>query len=944
MPAADDPPATPPGLQDAPASVAVASTRWWQLATQPHILFPLIAVVVLAAIWGTTFTQIRAERAAAEQAAATSDHDLAELYEVQVVRALREIDLTLKFVKYAYERGGKASVLQDLKARALLPPALLFDVSIADRKGDVVVSTAPAGMGNIGGQNLAQGRDRTNAIEVNRPQQDPVTGEWTLVFSRRLDAADGSYAGIVMISVSAAYFVSGYESSQLGRHGLLAMVGTDGIFRARRSGDKVSAGGIADFQALPLHADDETKPESTLETDAWDGVRRYTSVRRLYGFPLAVVIGLSADEQMAPVRQAARDELWRAARNSLLAILILGVMTRMSWHLARTRQSVAQELEEKVRERTQQLLETQQELEQHRAHLEHEVAQRTASLTAAQRIGHLGDWEWDVINSTVSWSDEMYRIFGYAPQQIASSYEAFLNAVHPEDRQLVNDTVSEALAEQHTYDIEHRILRPDGTFRYVHGRAEVMQGNDGKPISMVGTLQDITERKQMEVELRESELAYRTLSQNLPGLVYRVFLRESGRMQFFNAMPTQLTGYTADELTAGKICSIEPLIPDEDRPGVEAEVKRAIAEKRPFVLEYRLKHKDGGIRWMAEHGMPVYGTDGTPLYIDGVIFDITEHKHDELELRLFRTLLDNSRDAIEVIDPATMRFLDVNQTACRELGYSREELLTMSVTDIETEFTKSQVLEFKAQILQNGEGKFESTHRRKDDTTYPVEVRAKMFEIGRPYMLSIVRDITDRKLAEAELQNLHEQLRDQALRDPLTGLYNRRYLEETIERELARAARNNRPVAIVMCDLDHFKLVNDTHGHMAGDEVLRVFAELLKTHARGSDIVCRFGGEEFVMFLPDMPPAVAYQRAEKLRTELAAKRITVGAAVIQVTASFGVAAFPENGKTMDSLINAVDAAMYQAKEAGRDRIVVSSVRATQMGREYGASDAHTEIQ
>jgi diguanylate cyclase (GGDEF)-like protein len=191
---------------------------------------------------------------------------------------------------------------------------------------------------------------------------------------------------------------------------------------------------------------------------------------------------------------------------------------------------------------------------------------------------------------------------------------------------------------------------------------------------------------------------------------------------------------------------------------------------------------------------------------------------------------------------------------------------------------------------------------------------------------------------------LHEQLRDQALRDPLTGLYNRRYLEETIERELARAARNNRPVAIVMCDLDHFKLVNDTHGHMAGDEVLRVFAELLKTHARGSDIVCRFGGEEFVMFLPDMPPAVAYQRAEKLRTELAAKRITVGAAVIQVTASFGVAAFPENGKTMDSLINAVDAAMYQAKEAGRDRIVVSSVRATQMGREYGASDAHTEIQ
>ena len=445
-----------------------------------------------------------------------------------------------------------------------------------------------------------------------------------------------------------------------------------------------------------------------------------------------------------------------------------------------------QALEEKV----QQLLETQEELEQHRAHLEQEVAQRTANLTEAQRIAHLGNWEWDVINNTVNWSDEMYRIFGYAPQQIDASYEAFLNAVHPEDRQLVDDSVREALARQHTYSIEHRILQPDGTLRYVHGQAEVMQGEDGQPISMLGTLQDITERKlaeqtaidernfsntliasqpdifyvldptgrfirwndklrdvlgysdsqmaatnaldiiheadrpsvaqktqetfeqgtatnvarlitktgirvfsltatrvdtakgayavgvgtditerkQMETELRESELAYRTLSQNLPGMVYRVFIREGGRMQFYNDMPAQMTGYAADELTTGKVCSIEPLILDEDRPGVEAEVKRAMAEKRAFAVEYRLKHKDGGIRWMEEHGMPVYGADGAPLYIDGVIFDITEHKQDEIELQLFRTLLDNSSDAIEVIDPETLRLIDVNETQCDANG------------------------------------------------------------------------------------------------------------------------------------------------------------------------------------------------------------------------------------------------------------------------------------
>jgi len=436
---------------------------------------------------------------------------------------------------------------------------------------------------------------------------------------------------------------------------------------------------------------------------------------------------------------------------------------------------------------------------------------------------------------------------------------------------------------------------------------------------------DITERKQAETELLESELAYRTLAQNLPGMVYRVFVREGERMQFYNELPVQITGYSADELTTGAVCSIEPLILDEDRPGVVAEVRSAITGKRPFTVEYRLKHKDGGIRWMTEHGMPVYGTDGAPLYIDGVIFDITEDKQDEIELRLFRTLLDNSSEAIEVLDPATLRLLDVNETHCRVLGYSREELLNMKISDIDPALDADLIKVIEEQIRNTGAARFETIHRRKDGSTFPVEVSAKLVVLDKPYALNISRDITERKLAEYEVKILQEQLRNQAVHDPLTGLYNRRYLDETIKRELARAARYKQPVGIVMCDLDHFKLVNDTYGHLAGDEVLRVFAGLLKKHARGSDIVCRFGGEEFVLFLPDMPSAVAYQRAEQLRTELAAKPITFGAAVIRVTASFGVATFPENGQTMDSLIGAVDAAMYQAKEAGRDRVVVSSV-------------------
>lgn len=121
-----------------------------------------------------------------------------------------------------------------------------------------------------------------------------------------------------------------------------------------------------------------------------------------------------------------------------------------------------------------------QALGQHQVKLEHEVAQRTATLNEAQRIAHIGDWEWDVVNDKMEWSDEVYRIFGFTPQQFRVNYEAFLNIIHPEDRQLVEDRIREALELGHTYSIDHRILCPDDSVRYVHGQAEVSSGEDGQ--------------------------------------------------------------------------------------------------------------------------------------------------------------------------------------------------------------------------------------------------------------------------------------------------------------------------------------------------------------------------------------------------------------------------------------------------------------------------------
>jgi diguanylate cyclase (GGDEF)-like protein len=177
------------------------------------------------------------------------------------------------------------------------------------------------------------------------------------------------------------------------------------------------------------------------------------------------------------------------------------------------------------------------------------------------------------------------------------------------------------------------------------------------------------------------------------------------------------------------------------------------------------------------------------------------------------------------------------------------------------------------------------------------------------------------------LRESEERLRDQATHDPLTGLYNRHAMDEALQRELVRARANRSPVAVIMADLDRFKSVNDTHGHRAGDEVLRAFGALILQRTRRGDVCCRYGGEEFLLILPGLGEQQAFARAEDLRNALACGSIHIEGATLRVTASFGLAVFPQHGATAQALIEAADQALYRAKENGRDRTERASVAA-----------------
>lgn len=178
-------------------------------------------------------------------------------------------------------------------------------------------------------------------------------------------------------------------------------------------------------------------------------------------------------------------------------------------------------------------------------------------------------------------------------------------------------------------------------------------------------------------------------------------------------------------------------------------------------------------------------------------------------------------------------------------------------------------------------------------------------------------------LALANLR-LRETLQHQSIRDPLTGLFNRRYLEETFERELQRVARSQGSLGILMFDIDHFKKFNDVLGHEAGDVLLRELGNILRAHVRGADIVCRYGGEEFTLILPDATLEVTQHRAEELRQLIAALRVAFrGQPLGPVTISIGVAAFPIHGADKEVLLRVVDAALYRAKQEGRNRVVTA---------------------
>ncbi len=302
---------------------------------------------------------------------------------------------------------------------------------------------------------------------------------------------------------------------------------------------------------------------------------------------------------------------------------------------------------------------------------------------------------------------------------------------------------------------------------------------------------------------------------------------------------------------------------------------------------------------------------------------IIEKKLKESETK-YRKLFEKSNDALLITD--TTRILDCNAAMVELFRYkSKTSLLKTHFFEFfpanqpDGESSEDKISGMMDMAIREGSQKYECLSLRHDESEFSIEVLMTAIPMGKKTVLhTVMRDITKRKESEQKLIS-------QAIRDSLTGLFNRRYLEESLDREISKAQRHGTALAIIMLDADHFKQFNDTYGHLAGDVILRNLGKWMVKYSRKEDIACRYGGEEFVLVMPGTTLDVAYQRAEDLRAILENdKKMKYKKQVLPiVTISLGIAVFPHNGKDVSELMNAADKALYKAKELGRNQVFIA---------------------
>ncbi len=565
-------------------------------------------------------------------------------------------------------------------------------------------------------------------------------------------------------------------------------------------------------------------------------------------------------------------------------------------------------------------------------------------------------------NSFVDVNESFLSLFGHSREEIIghSVTDLYTNS-SPDDRGEIERQFREH-GSVHNFEI---VLRTkSGEPRNMLLSADIME-LDGEAHTLT-TMLDITNRKQAEEALTRERGLMQALMDNIPDTIY--FKDTASRFTRINRAQARVLGVSMFQQAIGKTDA--DFFSDQLAPKTYAEEQQMFQTRQPIIdhQEY-IPTSDGQPRWFSATKVPIVDQQGQVTGLIGISRDITEHMMAAEDIRRVNTRLEErvsqmsllnelqeqlqacivTEEVYQVTAKLMCRLFPAELGALYIINNSRNRVETASVWGSPPLPAHAFGLEDcwalrRGQPHISGEDRANITCRHLKDSSpafsacLPLLAHGETlgilhlqsasgtdkhpFDDTQQQLASIVADSVALALANLKLR---ETLRQQSIRDPLTDLFNRRYMEETLERELHRAARSQKPLGIIMMDVDHFKRINDTHGHNTGDAVLRQLGHFLKEHTRASDIACRFGGEEFTLILPDASLEQTRLRAEEYLKGFRDFFLQHegGVLIDSPTLSIGVAAYPDHGSTSEDVLRAADAALYRAKHEGRDRIAVA---------------------
>lgn len=561
-------------------------------------------------------------------------------------------------------------------------------------------------------------------------------------------------------------------------------------------------------------------------------------------------------------------------------------------------------------------------------------------------------------------------ILGYTRSELL---ELGVRDITPPEYLEVNlEQVRQLLAgEIESYSMEKPYIRKDRTLVWVDLVVSLIREETGEPKYFISVVEDISDRKRTELALQKSEERFRTTFELAAVGIGEATLE--GQFLRVNQKFCDILGYSEKELKNLSIAEIaHPEDAEKDR---EYKQRLSAGEIETYSMEKRYVRKDGSMVWVHLTESIVRQQSGEPDYFIGAVQDISGRKKAQQELRVVNDQLAQQVQELERRNQEMSQLGNMSEflQACMSL----EEAYAAMGDLLQPLFPDSSGAVFAISESRNMvEAVATWGNSRDTELLFPPECcwglrRGRIHRVELPQVGLSCQHISQdhkpavsvclpmmgqgetlgllylsasdpEKLSEAKQQLAHtvaehialaianlklrESLHHQSIRDPLTGLFNRRYLEESLERELRRAEKTNHSVGIMMLDVDRFKSFNDTHGHEAGDAVLRELGLFLRNNVRGGDIACRYGGEELTLILPEASLEVTRQRAEQIRHGI--KHLNVrrdSQSLGAITVSIGVASFPEHGSSGTDVIQAADRALYRAKELGRDRVVSAAV-------------------